>query len=163
MCEIGRDVQRKAVERDPAFHAHAYRADLRLAPVRCVGPDADAPFGAAGLDPEQRQRVDHPAFERGDIGAYIAPAPRQVELDIADALARAVIGVSPAAARIIDRKARVEQLGGVGARPRRIERRMLEQPDALARVARMDRGGARLHVGERRVVRGQARRKGPFG
>src|SRR3546814_18313229 len=91
MRQIGCDVQRKAVHRHPSFHAHADRADLRFAALRLVGPDADAPLRPPRLDAEQRESVDHPAFERGDVDANVSPAPRQVELDIADALARPLI------------------------------------------------------------------------
>src|SRR3546814_18014848 len=92
--------------------------------------DLDAPLRPPRLDAEQRESVDHPAFERRDIGAHVAPAPRQVELDIADALARPVIGIAPAAPGVVNRELRVEQLGGIGARSGGIERRMLNQPDA---------------------------------
>ena len=134
-----------------------------LAAVLVVGPDADAAVGAARFDPEQRQRVDHPAFERRYISAHVAPALCQVELDITDPLAGSVIGITPAAARVINGKARIEQFGGIGAGSRGVERRMFEQPDAFAAVASVDRGGARLHIGQRRGIVGQARGDDPFG
>ena len=40
---------------------------------------------------------------------------------------------------------------------------MFEQPDALARRARVDRGGARLHIGKRGGIIDKAGRNGPFG
>src|SRR3546814_8988960 len=84
MREVGRDVERKAVQRHPAAHADPDRADLGLAALRVVGPDADPAFGAARGNAQRGERVDDPAFERMDIGAHVAPASRQVELDIAD-------------------------------------------------------------------------------
>ena len=107
MREVGCDVQRKSVKRHPALHAHPDRSDLRFASLPIVSPDADASVGAARFDAKQRQRVDHPSFERGDISAYVASAPGQVVLDIADALAGTMISVTPAAPGVIDRKARV--------------------------------------------------------
>src|SRR3546814_1397846 len=86
--------------------------------------DLDAPLRPPRLDAEQRESVDHPAFERGDVGAHVAPAPRQVELDIADALARPMIGITPPAPRIINRELRVQQFGGIGARPDRKSTRL---------------------------------------
>jgi hypothetical protein len=74
-----------------------------------------------------------------------------------------MIGVAAATPGIINRKLRIEQLGGIRAGPGGIKRRMLDQPDALARLAGMDRGGARLHIGERRIIIGQAGTDGPFG
>ena len=49
----------------------------------------------------------------------------------------------------MDGKARIDQLGRIGAGPGGIERRMFQQPHPLARVPGDDRGGARLHVGQR--------------
>src|SRR3546814_6983056 len=106
-----RDVRRKALHRHPAAHADPDRADLGLAALRGVGPDADPAFGAARGNAQRGERVDDPAFERMDIGAHVAPASRQVELDIADALAGTMIGIAPAAPGVIDGKARLEQLG----------------------------------------------------
>src|SRR3546814_3008022 len=78
MREVGRDVERKAVQRHPAAHADPDRADLGLAALRVVGPDADPAFGAARGNAQRGERVDDPAFERMDIGAHVAPASRQV-------------------------------------------------------------------------------------
>ena len=82
------------------------------------------------------------------------PRLLEVEHQIADALARAVIGVAAAAAGLVDREAeRIEQLGRVGAGAGGEQGRMLEQPDAFARRAGADRRGALLHEGERLRVR----------
>ena len=88
-----------------------------------------------------------------DIAAYVATALAKVELDIADALTGAMVGVAPAPARRIDGKAvgRKQLVGGC-AGPCGIERRMLEQPDALWRHPRANRRGARIHLGQRRVL-----------
>ena len=162
MPQVGRNIERKAVERHPAPDTNADRADLCLASVRVVGPDADPAVGAARLDSQIGKRVDNPALERRDKGAHVAPAPCKVELDIADALPRSVVGIAPAAPGVINRKAAVEQFGGVGARPCGIERRVLEEPDALARAVGADRSGAALHIGERRPIIGQPFGNGPF-
>ena len=52
MRHVGRDVERKAVERHPAPDADADRADLGLTPVAVIGPDADPTLGAARFDAE---------------------------------------------------------------------------------------------------------------
>src|SRR3546814_17547732 len=72
------------------------RADRGLAALRVFGPDADPALDTALGNAQRDKRVDDPAFERMDIGAHVAPAPCQVELDIADALAGAMIGIAPA-------------------------------------------------------------------
>ena len=83
-------------------------------------------------------------------------------IDIADALARAVIGELAAAAGGVDRKARVDQL----LRPRRraggVKGRVLQQPDQFVRFAARDRGGTRSHGGKRVVVVDQAVADPPF-
>src|SRR3546814_9162591 len=96
MREVGRDVERKAVQRHPAAHAHPDRADLGLSALCIVGPDANPPLDRARLDPQRGARVDNPALERVIIGAYVASAPRQVELGITDALARTMTGIASA-------------------------------------------------------------------
>src|SRR5688572_8260311 len=97
-----------------------------------VDPDADAPGRAAGDDAELGERADHPSFEGMDESPHVPAPALEVELDVDHALARAVIGVSPAAAGGVDRQAlRVEQLGRVGAGAGGVEGRMLEQPDQL--------------------------------
>ena len=111
----GCDIEREAVERDPALHAHAQRADLRFVGA-LADPDPDAPVGAVRADAELGQGVDHPAFERMDEAADVLSAFFEVEHHIADALARAVIGVAAAATGFVDREAeRIEELGRVGA------------------------------------------------
>ena len=88
-----------------------------------------------------------------DEAADVLPALFEVEHHIADALAGAVIGVAAAAAASKTGKSeRIDQLGRVGAGPGGEQRRMLEQPDAFARAAVADRGGALLHEGERLLV-----------
>ena len=90
------------------------------------------------------------------------PRSLEIEHEIADPLARPVIGVAPAAPGRDDGKARVEQVGGVGAGAGGVDRRVFEQPDQLARAARRDRRGARLHLGERLRIVGRAGVDAPF-
>ena len=161
VVQVRIDVHRKAVQRDPAPHAHADRPDLRF-PRGRVNPDTDAPVDRARSDAELRQRADHPLFECVDVAPHVAPAFVQVELDIADPLTGAVIGVAPAAPGLVDGKARIDQLGRIGAGAGGVERRVLEQPDPLARRPRPDRFRARVHVRQCRFVIGQARRDLPF-
>ena len=157
-----------AVKRRPAPHADADRGDLVLGrravdSRRLVGPrdpDADAVLARFARDAERAERVDQPAFERGDEGAHVGAAALEVEHDIGHPLARPVIGELAAAPGAIDGKARVEEVGRLGAGAGRVERRVLDQPDAL--------GGASLRRSPRRALpsppalagirRGRARR-----
>ena len=160
--QVGRDVDREAVERHPALHADPDRADLGL--VGAVpGPDPDPPRFAARGDPEVGERGDHQPLERMDEAANVLAALFQVEDEITDALARAVIGVAPAATRVMDREAeRVEQFRRVGAGARGEQGRMFEQPDQFGRGAGADRGGACLHLGKRILVSDEALADPPF-
>ncbi len=106
-------------------------------------PDADAAVGAMRLHAKLAQGGDDPAFERVDQPAHVAAPAIEVQHEVADALAGAVIGVAAAAARIVNREARrVEQLCRIGAGASGEERRMLEQPDAFVGRPCMNRGGA---------------------
>ena len=75
--QVGRDVDREAVERDPTFHPHADRGDLGF-----VGAVADPQADAAGFAPrgdtEAGERRDQPALERMDEMADVAPARIEV-------------------------------------------------------------------------------------
>src|SRR5205823_10201465 len=102
MREVRSDVERKAVQRHPALHAHAERTDLRF-PGTVADPDSNASLGAVRGDPELGERVDHPAFERMDETAYVSAAPVEVEHHVADALAGPMIGVAAAPAGLVDR------------------------------------------------------------
>src|SRR3546814_14082735 len=104
MREVGRDVERKAVQRHPAAHAHPDRADLGLSALCIVGPDANPPLDRARLDPQRGERVDNPHLQRVNIGPYLASAPRPVELDITRALPGTLTGIAPAPPSAIDRQ-----------------------------------------------------------
>ena len=70
----------------------------------------------------------------------------QVEHGVDHALAGAVIGVLPAAARDVDGKAHgLQEVLRPGAGAGGVERRMLQQPDQLALAARADVGHALFH------------------
>ena len=63
-------------------------------------PDADASVRAVRRNAELAERADHPAFEPMDEAADVPPALVEVEHHINDPLARPVIGVTPAPARL---------------------------------------------------------------
>src|SRR5205085_4070973 len=140
----------------------AERADLLL--VRAFSdPDADATLGAMRSDPELGEGADHPAFECMDKAADVAPALFEVEHHVADALPRAVIGVSAAASRLENREVeRIHQLGGIRAGARREQRRMLKEPYAFACRAGADRRGALVHEGERLLIGDRRLAHAPF-
>ena len=85
------------------FTRIADRADLGFVGA-AAGPDADPPGLAPRLDAEVGERGDHPAFEAMDEAANVAPALLEVEHEVADPLAGAVIGVAPAAPGLVHRE-----------------------------------------------------------
>ena len=124
MRQIGFDIDRDAVKADPFAHLYAVGRDLVLArgavgQGRFLGPldpDADAAFANLALDVELVQRRDHPVFKALDELPHVAPAGGDMKHDIGHALAGAVIGVLPAAARLINWKAvRLGQVSRIGA------------------------------------------------
>src|SRR5690554_1914281 len=97
------------MHRHPASHSNANRADLGLAAVDVVGPDAD-PLGCGpSLYAEIGQGGDHPALERMDEKSYVASAPAEVEQHIGHALSGAMVGITSTAAGLDDIKASVDQ------------------------------------------------------
>ena len=90
MREIGRDIDGEAVQRHPFAHAHANGADLRFRAVRALGPHAHAARCRPASHAEVGERGDHPAFQRLDEPAHVAPAPGEVDVEIDDALAGAM-------------------------------------------------------------------------
>ena len=86
--EVGGDVQRDAVEGDPAANPHPDRRDLGLAAAVGRHPDADAAVAAQARDPEFGEGADQPLLEIADEAAQVhAFARRQVEHDIGHPLA----------------------------------------------------------------------------
>ncbi len=170
MGEIRVDVERDAVKRHPAPHAHANGGDLvlgRLAQRRSgfVGPrDPYADSGLARLadDVERLQRLDQPAFERGHIGAHVGPSAPEVEHDVSDPLPGSVIGELAAASGAMDRKAGVDQVAVLRARACGVKRRMLDEPDAFGRVSARDRLRARFHLRQSVGILRRAGRDDPF-
>ena len=170
MREIRIDVQRHAVKRRPAPHAHADGGDLVLGHLakrrrRFVGPrDPHADTGLARLadDVERLQRLDQPAFERGHIGSHIRPSALEVEHHISDPLPGPVIGELAAASGAMNRKAGVDQVGVLRARAGGVKRRMLDEPNALGRVSARDRVGAHFHLRQGVGILRQSRGDHPF-
>src|SRR5690242_21592153 len=101
MREVGIDIESDAVEAHPMAHAHADGGDLALAAAELGDPDADPAGPPLAVDVEERQRADEPFLEPLDIAPEVGAAALQVEHDVADALARPVIGVLPAPAGAI--------------------------------------------------------------
>ena len=94
----GSTVDRKAVQRHPALHAHADRADLRLAAPLSQRPDADPARRAERRRCRARRAPRSPSLRaRGRSSRTSRPRLVEVEHEIADPLARPVIGVAPAA------------------------------------------------------------------
>jgi len=132
------------VERDPAPDAYsdcAYFCFLALV----FGPNTDSTWRPPRLDVKALQRGNYPTFDGMNETPHVAPALADIEHDIPDALPWPVVGIATAPARSINRKLRVEQFGGVSADPCRVEWRVFNQPDSLARIARCNSRCARLH------------------
>ena len=132
MRKLRRDVDRDAVQRYPLAHADADGGDLVLAAfatLRPAHPNADAVLAPLATYVEDCQRSDDPFLQRGDEGAHVGLAPVEVEHDVGHALAGAVVGELAAAADVVHRKARLDQLRRLRAGTGGVERRMLQQPD----------------------------------
>ncbi len=159
MREVGIDVERHAVQRDPMRDADADGGDLVLvafAFFRPAHPDADAVLAPLAAHVEAAKRADDPFLQRGHVAAHVRETPLQVEHHIGHALARPVIGHLPAAPALEYRKARRDQLVGFGAGAGCVKGRVLDQPDQLGLAAGGDTSSARLHEGDRRLIRHEA-------
>ncbi len=155
MREVRLHIERHAVQRDPLRHADADGGDLVLeafAFVRPAHPDADAVLAPLAAHVEGGQRPDDPFLQRGDEAAHVRPAPLEVEHHIGHALARPVIGHLAAAAALEHRKARFDQLAGLGAGAGGIKGRVFEKPDQLRLFAGGNGRRARLHGVHRRLI-----------
>ncbi len=87
------------------------------------------------------------------MAAHVAAAAIEIEQHIGDALTRAVIGVLPASAALVDREAlRLEQVLGARAGAGGVERRVFEEPDQLGRALVADCCDPPLHQGHGLVI-----------
>ena len=154
MLKGGVEIDGDAVEGHPLPDAHPDGGDLVLPPAAAIDPDADPARAALAADIEAGQGRDDPFLEVADIGADIRPVPAlQVEHDIADPLAGAVIGVLAAPAGPVDREAvGGQEIGRLGAGARRIEGGMLQEPGQLRRGAGADILGPGIHDAEGGVI-----------
>ena len=83
----------------------------RPAPLSGRGdPDADAVLAPLAAHIEGGERADEPLLQRRDEAAHVRRAALQVEHHIGHALAGPVIGELPAAAGLVDREARLDQV-----------------------------------------------------
>src|SRR5262249_62183900 len=106
MGEIAVDIERHAVQRDPAFDPDADGRDLVLAGgalVRAPHPDPDAVCAPLARNVEARQGADDPFLQRGHEAAYVRAAALEIEHHVDDPLAGAVIGEMHAAPGRMDR------------------------------------------------------------
>src|SRR3546814_7873327 len=98
----------------PVADPHADGGDLVLAarPLggTAVDPDADPAVADLAAQVELCQSGDHPVLHPADEGAHVLSAPVEVQHDIGDALARAVIGELAPPTGLVDRKPRVQQV-----------------------------------------------------
>ena len=160
MVEVGIDVQRDAVIADPAPHPDADRGDLVLAAAVPATQTPTRPSRRSPVTPKRaRVRIIH-SSSRCTWQRTSRAAALQVEHDIGDPLAGAVIGVLAAAAAAEHREpVRVEQIVGPCAGAGGVERRVFEQPDQFAGAARRGSPRRAFHRGDRRLRRAPRRRR----
>ena len=115
MRQVAIDIERDAVQADPALHPDADGGDLVLVAGTLVGPahpDADAILAPLAGDVERRQGADDPFLQRGHEAADVGAAPLEVEHHIGDPLAGAVIGeLSAAPAACTGKRAAIRSSG----------------------------------------------------
>src|SRR5579859_2325023 len=99
--QIGRDIDREAVQRHPSPQANADRGDLFIA-----HPDTGQPLPSARRDTAACQRVDQDLFQLAQILNDVAIRAFEFENWIADQLTGAVISYLPAARDSISRNVR---------------------------------------------------------
>ena len=147
MLQVGLHIERNPMERHPPPYAHPERRNLPF-PAVAHHPDADPAVTPLPDQTETRQRADQPFLKIPYERPYVRAAGLQIQNDIGDALPGAMVGVAPPAARHMHREApRRQEFGRVGACPRRVKGRMLEQPYQLGRPARPHGRCTPLHLG----------------
>src|SRR5688572_26856213 len=143
MIEVGADIEREAVRRNPAADADANRGKFLLA-ARLAGPHARQSRHPACLDAEECRGTNQHRLEIANVVMHIAPIRIQVEDRIADELAGAVVRDVAAAARLEYRNAggRERSFTGddvralaAGLDAERDDRRMFEQQQRVANRA----------------------------
>ena len=97
MVEVGGDIEREAVARNPARDAYADRRELLLA-----DPDAGQPFHPTSLDAVIGGGTDEDGFEVAHVAVDVAAARVQVDDGITDELPGTVIGDVAAPAGLMD-------------------------------------------------------------
>ena len=146
MGQIGGDVERYPMIAHPAANAHADGGDLVFAAVVANHPDADSAGPSFAVHAQCSQCRDQPGFQVTHKGPDIGVAPLQIEHDIGNPLAGAMIGILAATSRAVDWKARrIEQVGVAGGGSCRIQGRMFQQPDGFRLAAGPDGGDAAFH------------------
>ena len=148
------------MKRHPTPQPHTEGCNLVFEPralVRPFHPDTDPILAPLAPHIEGFQGADDPLLETSDIGSHVRPPTLQIEHHIGHPLARAVIGELPAAPRSKHREAGVEQVTGLAAGARGIERGVFQQPHQFGRFMGRYRRDTRLHgrhgveIGHRRV------------
>ena len=146
MLQVGLHIERNPVERHPPPYAHPERRNLPF-PAVAHHPNAHPAVTPLTDQAEARQRADQPFLEIPYERPHIRAAGLQVENHVGDALPWAVVGVASPPARHMNREApRRQEFGRIGARPRRVQGRMLEQPHQLGCPARPHGGRPPLHL-----------------
>ena len=129
---------------------------------RAPHPHPDPILAAFARHGEDGERADDPFLDGGDEAAHVRRAAFEIEHHVADPLSGAVIGELAAAARDMDRKARLDQLLRSRRCAGRVEGRVFEQPNEFRFVSARDRRRPLRHDPERAVIADQAVAHAPF-
>src|SRR5665648_28717 len=155
MRKVRIDVQADAMQAHPAAYADPDGGDLRVA-----DEDADRARPPFAFDAETRKRGDQPGFEGCDIGPDVTATGREINHDIGNTLAGAVIGVAPAAAGLEHGEPPgLEQLRVGGAGASGVEGRVFEKPNTVRRGVFRNGLRAGVHGGKGNLI-GHRRRRG---
>ena len=164
--EVRLDVQADAVEGHPAPDPDADGGDLVLRGLALVGPahpHPDPVLPALAADVEGIEGGDEPGLQGRHVAAQVRRAAVQVQHHVGHALAGAVIGVLPSPPRPMDRETvGLDEVRLLGRGSRRVERRVLHEPDQLPRLPGSDRLGAGLHEGDGLLIADRLVRDRPF-
>ena len=152
MLQVWRNVQRDAVPSYPSGDADADRGDFAFRTrAGILYPHADAAHTPAARYAEYGQGLDEHGFQRRDVGMgvarrHVTVRAEQVEHDVGYELAWSMIGPLPATPG----SKRLEpvglgEIGRFGRGASGVERRMFQQPNLFAGLARTDLGDPVAH------------------
>lgn len=131
MSQIRINIHRYTVKRHTTPHPYPQSRNLLLNTARALHPESDPSLARERLHAQTQQRAAHPVLKSAHKKTHITAAPSQIHHNIPDPLPRTMISIASAAPRTIHRQIRRQQFLVARAAPRRIQSRMLQQPQQL--------------------------------